>query len=145
MSHPTKDTLHLLDVILERLRSALLSSLNLGVELAPAPKINKYDLVKVIDKELKPGLDAVAGALAIAMAAGNADEVVEQMIYDNGHGTILYYFEDEDGEVRMADFFNDIETASRPLPPGPSKIVMQPPEDVDIPIPLAPFDKGPIM
>lgn len=133
----TKETLHLVDVLLERVRSTLLSSLLHGAEITGKVDIGgDADIEEKINELLQPAVQAVACALRVAEFAR---VVPGEFLLDD-----ILYFTSEDGEVRLAPF-DELERAWRPVPPGPAyKIESLPPENVEIPDLVDPNAGGPI-
>jgi hypothetical protein len=131
----TKNTLNLIDVLLERVRSELVSNLIFGAEVEGGIDIGgDTDIEEKIDQHLQPAVQALAFALRIAESAGVVPD--EFLLNDS------LFFVDENNEVRMAPF-SDVERVWRPLPPGPDdRLEELPPEDVEIPEPLDPKKVG---
>jgi hypothetical protein len=127
------DILHLLDVVLERVRSEILCSLTFGEgELTSHEARSIDDLEEALQENMRPAIEAVGALLAVANSVGDPQAVIDHLLIGNGEHYLQYYFEDDQHEIRMADFFDSLQYAWRPMPPGqPYLIVYQPPDQIE--------------
>lgn len=135
----TKDTLNLVDALLERVRAEVLSGIAFGGEVTGTIDIRGDTTVddKII-QYLQPAVEAVSIALKIAHFARDTEGIVNRLFWEG-----MLYYPGEVDEVFMAEY-SDIRQVWRPLPPGPEyKIEFLPPESVEVPEPLG-GDKGPV-
>jgi hypothetical protein len=128
----TKEMLRLLDVVLERLRCHVLSSLMFANDDAFDDVRNVESVDEAINEVLvNEALKPVIWAVAAALRSGeDIDQLVSYLNFQDE-----CWFENDSGEV-CSMFYSDLKEAWRRIPPGRTILNELPPEDVVIPKPI---------